>query len=153
MIEGWSLLLCHGKGYYDIQGLDYDRTITVDNSNLAEPDFRIDIARYRCKKCPIFDNVIINGCPLGGSEFYFYHVITEIALNVLKPGGMLFTTDYGFFTKKTLKILGLEYVPYSDDFQQLRAGDNPKNTKGKSLGWGLASPGDSLNLKAYKKII
>src|SRR5271155_2712310 len=88
-----TLLLCHGNEDYGIVGLDPNKTLTVNNDPIVEPDVLIDIFRFKCTGCHIFDRVYIMYCPLGfGSGFI--KVIENIVKGTLAPNGILFTPKY-----------------------------------------------------------
>jgi hypothetical protein len=172
-----SLLLCHGNEDYGIVGLDPNTTITVNNDPIVQPDILIDIFRFKCVGCHIFDRIYLMFCPLGfdfgnqsakgdvppspdplPTDINFINVIENIVKGALAPNGILFTPKYGGGKGRNrfdelMKSLGFYRIPYTNTFP---APQSTKNTNilGKPMNFKLIEyvkfyMNKELNLNAY----
>lgn len=125
MFKGLSLLLCHGNIHYKIEGLDPERTLTIDSDPKAKPDININISGYKVT-CHLFDRVYMLFCPIApwfamNFIFLFRPLINRLVLNFirgsLKLGGILIMPIYThkILTKDDVEKLkengGLKYSP------------------------------------------
>lgn len=105
-IDAISLLLCHGNKHPDIVGLDPEKTITVDINPESKPDILIDILKYTCRFCKMFDRIFIMFCPVNTNYANVKHILLNFVKPCLKPDGILYIPDYdslGLKKKKGIK--------------------------------------------------
>jgi hypothetical protein len=168
LTDGWSLLLCHGRKHTQVGGLNQENVFTVDDDIKNDPDMLLDIYKFKCNRCAIFDRVYIMFCPIDPRDRInsFLSLIENMVMGAIKPGGILYTPDYLYPIKNfpsiprttykdhngdkretmmmhLVKKYDLVYRPYDKNF--------PNPVHGRSLVKNiLKAPGTTLNLIAFQ---